>query len=195
MKKTTLILSALLTTISAWAGNDCSTQMSVLHLKDLSKYTILTDKNGNTCVSTVAFCEGSDFVVDIIYVAGDANPSSNNQDGSQAEYLIVHEFSQPVGEEFTRKARFTDLGWFISGSESGLAKRNVIWFYAYGPCSNPGDFTRSTGTGSGLFSLAKLPSGGTNSGGSAPYIKLCGHGKDFTTGKVSIWYSISSSPD
>ena len=186
MKKTPLTLFALLVAISA-SGDDCGNNR-MKSFSDLSGFNLIKDSKGNEAVSTVGFCEGGDYVVDIVYLAGD------DQDpyGDSGEYIILHELSIPAGQQFATNANFTDLGWFRTDKIPDLKKVNMIIFLPSGSCANPGDFTRSTKTGSGFFDFLKFPFGGLSSLSnlSYPEIDLCGHGMD-SNNTVRVRYVIN----
>lgn len=149
MKKTALILIVVLTTILA-SGADCDKLATNASASD---FTVVTN-GANPAVAVVAFCENSEFVINVFYLGID---SHDNNTHLFVHELILHE----------RSIKVEDAGWKRFGESLNGCKR-IQYAVQNGSCDKEGDFTRRVGTGSGVM------------GDKAPCVnfeyRICGHG-------------------
>jgi hypothetical protein len=175
MRTLILILCGHLAGLSSLKA-DCANSMIPLSDADVAGYIIATytmgDSNGKKETLdpyvVVGFCEGSDYVIDIFYLA------TKNQ--NKMNYLLVHELVlvNASAAGLSTGASFVDVGWQSTADDSASLLTNVsgpLNLGSYSQCGQSGDFTRSVQMGSGTILQKK------GAGGSASEIDLCLHHK------------------
>ena len=153
MKKITLIFAGLLMVVCA-ARADCD---KTAVPADHDEFALVLDSQGVPVVKAVGFCEDLAYVIDTFVLAVSSVDSKT--------HLYVHELIAPK----KTKGAPAGAGWKrfnedLTGCTAiSDAKPN-------GSCDQPGDFTRSVGTGSGLGGAGKAATCA-----SFEY-RICGHG-------------------
>ena len=170
MKKPLLVLIGLLLAIRTLEA-DCANSMTTVN--DLSGFTIVTNDKGAQANATVGFCEDSDYIIDIFYLATDNN--------SGATYLFVHELvlTNANSGAFSTSTQFVDVpGWQRTNED--LKGWKAIHIGQYNRCGQHGDFTRSVRTGSGVegrTGVERRKKAKRNLGATAE-IDICFHRRD-----------------
>ena len=166
MKKITLILAALFMASYA-VGADCD-QTATLVPPGEDEFALVLNSKGVPAVQAVGFCEDSDYVIDTFILAKSAV--------DHLIHLYVHEL---IAKNKAKGAPAETVVWFRFGEDlSGCT--NLLDAQPSGPCGQPGDFTRSVGTGSGLGGPGKATSQ------CGIYYSLCGHSKEIKYGTSKL---------
>ena len=153
MKKITLFLAALFMAIYAARAECDNTAVSA----NDDQFTLVLDSKGVPAVNVVGFCEASDYVIDTFVLAVSSEDKKT--------HLYLHELIAP------NKAKGAPIGTgWLRFNEDLSGCTELPYAKPHGSCDQPGDFTRSVGTGSGLGG----PSKPTATCAGFEY-RICGH--------------------